>query len=291
MAENPTDNHDLDRPLVGSATGRDSEDWGSELNNNFAVIDNKLVVVDTDANTGNYTPTSNALYYAYDADQWYRGNGTEWVAGDTSGPSQTFDDLTLNNSLSVGSSATVNGSTVLTEADEGSGGGINADQVDGYEGSSLASLNENESINSIWTYNKRVDFENTVNISGDQAQIDLYESDDNDRNWRIEAQSSQLKISEVGQGEYLRIDSNDGYRVEHPEGAAFGGVVTINDSIDMAGGPITNGDTATLTPRSSAPSSPSSGMIACSDGTNWDPTASGSEEIVAYLNGGWTALS
>lgn len=118
MAENPTDNHDLDRPLVGSDTGRDSENWGSELNNNFAVIDNKLVVVDTDANVGNYTPTSNGLYYAYDTGQWYRGNGSEWVSDDTSGPSPSFDSVSVSNGVTANdvSTSTLDANTTSTSS-------------------------------------------------------------------------------------------------------------------------------------------------------------------------------
>jgi len=50
-------------------------------------------------------------------------------------------------------------------------------------------------------------------------------------------------------------------------------------------------DFTNLPPRSSAPSSPSSGDVACQDGTNWDPAGTGNEEIVAYVNGAWTAMT
>lgn len=45
-----------------------------------------------------------------------------------------------------------------------------------------------------------------------------------------------------------------------------------------------------LVPRSSAPATPTAGMIAVDDGTNWSTVASG-ESLVIFLNGGWVKLS
>jgi hypothetical protein len=40
-----------------------------------------------------------------------------------------------------------------------------------------------------------------------------------------------------------------------------------------------------------APASPANGMIAIADGTSWNPTGSGIQTVVAYINTGWVALS
>lgn len=45
-----------------------------------------------------------------------------------------------------------------------------------------------------------------------------------------------------------------------------------------------------LVPRSSAPATPTAGMMAVDDGTNWSTVASG-ESLVIFLNGGWVKLS
>lgn len=39
------------------------------------------------------------------------------------------------------------------------------------------------------------------------------------------------------------------------------------------------------------PASPANGMIAIADGTSWNPTGSGVQTVVAYVNGAWAALS
>ena len=54
----------------------------------------------------------------------------------------------------------------LTSADEGDGNGLNADTVDGYEGSDLAALAESESVTGAWT------FDSDVTVTQDTA-VDL----------------------------------------------------------------------------------------------------------------------
>lgn len=51
------------------------------------------------------------------------------------------------------------------------------------------------------------------------------------------------------------------------------------------------GDTLTLNPLSSAPTSPSAGMIAVDDGTDWSGVAGGVESVVAYVNGAWAKIA
>lgn len=79
MVENPTTNHNLHRPPTGSETGTDDVNWGDEVNINAANIDELLIIRDIDANTSDYTPFTDALYYATDTNQWYIGDGTNWV--------------------------------------------------------------------------------------------------------------------------------------------------------------------------------------------------------------------
>lgn len=46
-------------------------------------------------------------------------------------------------------------------------------------------------------------------------------------------------------------------------------------------------DLITLTPLNTAPTAPTSGMVAVADGSGWNPTGTGVETMVAYLNGAW----
>ena len=41
----------------------------------------------------------------------------------------------------------------------------------------------------------------------------------------------------------------------------------------------------------SAPASPTAGMVVVSDGTSWNPHSTGQQEVSAYLNSGWVKLS
>lgn len=72
-------------------------------------------------------------------------------------------------------------------------------------------------------------------------------------------------------------------------------------SVQLDGNPLQGGTAAgtrvniddflNLPPRASAPSSPSNGDVAVQDGVNWDPAGTGAQEVVAYLDGAWVALS
>ena len=46
-------------------------------------------------------------------------------------------------------------------------------------------------------------------------------------------------------------------------------------------------DLITLTPLNTAPITPTGGMVAVADGVGWNPTGTGVETMVAYLNGAW----
>ena len=63
--------------------------------------------------------------------------------------------------------------------------------------------------------------------------------------------------------------------------------------------PYVSGGTAVVAPRAtaslpvlhSAPSAPKSGMMAVADGTNWNPTSTGTETMVVYLGGAWRTIA
>ena len=50
-------------------------------------------------------------------------------------------------------------------------------------------------------------------------------------------------------------------------------------------------DFAKLPVLTSAPTSPTAGMVVVSDGTSWNPHSTGQQEVSAYLNSGWVKLS
>ena len=60
-----------------------------------------------------------------------------------------------------------------------------------------------------------------------------------------------------------------------------------------------SGGTAVFAPRAtaslpvlhSAPATPKSGMMAVADGTNWNPTGTGTETMVVYLGGAWRTIA
>lgn len=297
MPENNTDNHGLSRPLIGSVTGRDSEDWGTELNDNFTVIDERLIINDTDSNKSTYEPIDGALYFANDASQWYEGDGSSWVKIKWMSSSPDFDSLTVNGSnvLTEDSNGNFDADTLdglnSTDFVQTSDGSLDADTLDGFDSTQFVQTSDNldaetfdgrdsteygilthdDFVSAEWTFEQRTNFENTIEIYGANGHIDLYESDNNNTNWRIEAQTGNLQFGRVDVGTFMQIDPDDGFRVEHPNGLA--------------------GSVMTTPPRSSAPSSPDAGTIACQDGVNWDPAGSGQEEIVAYINGSWTVIS
>lgn len=74
-----------------------------------------------------------------------------------------------------------------------------------------------------------------------------------------------------------------------------GTTITIQDLLrnyDIVTTSATLSSFLTLTPISSAPGSPTAGMIAVDDGSDWSGVATGGtdETVVAYLNSGWVKL-
>lgn len=78
-----TSNHELPLvPPLGDANASDFEDiWGSILNDDgWSRLDEKLIVRDTLANSGNYTPYNGALYWATDSGKpVLEGDGSSWT--------------------------------------------------------------------------------------------------------------------------------------------------------------------------------------------------------------------
>lgn len=122
MADSNTTNHSLTQPDIGSETGDDTENWGTEWNNNASVIDGKLAIVDTAANQSNYSPKVDQLYYASDTEVWYRGDGTNWVQQETTGPNPTLDTPTigsLGSALDLNTNDLTDGGTPVYDASAG----------------------------------------------------------------------------------------------------------------------------------------------------------------------------
>jgi hypothetical protein len=84
-------------------------------------------------------------------------------------------------------------------------------------------------------------------------------------------------------------------------GHGVNGASTKKFTFDSAGQMAINQETAAATLDvngfaklailTAAPAVPAQGMIAIADGTVWNPTGSGNQTVVAYVNGAWAALS
>lgn len=77
-------------------------------------------------------------------------------------------------------------------------------------------------------------FNSGIDIVTTAAHVDLFEADNDNKEWRFEAQNGDFQVTEVGVATQLRIDSGQGGRVEHPNGGAFGDLTTFNANVDMA---------------------------------------------------------
>lgn len=122
MVENPTNNHNIQRPPVGEENGTDDTNWAEEWNSNAVTIDGKLTVVDTEANQSEYTPKTDALYFATDTEVWYRGDGTNWVQQETTGSNPTLDAPTigsLGSALDLNTNDLTDGGTPVYDASAG----------------------------------------------------------------------------------------------------------------------------------------------------------------------------
>jgi len=135
-----TTNHDWPAP--------EAEDPGSAYVSAFDTLidalDDEVILKDTGANRpGASTP--NRWFLATDDRILYRDNGTSW------------DVIAAANPADLDGSGGTAGDTLVTDGTSiswasGSGSGIDADTVDGYEGSALAALAENENVTGEYTF-------------------------------------------------------------------------------------------------------------------------------------------
>lgn len=83
----------------------------------------------------------------------------------------------------------------------------NADALGGAGPAQYARLDQDETVDSEWTHTLRTNFENTINVHGAQGHIDLFESDNNDKNWRVEVQGGVWRVVEMGVDEHLQVSA------------------------------------------------------------------------------------
>lgn len=102
-----------------------------------------------------------------------------------------------------------------------------ADTVDGYDASEFAVRAENETITGDWTFEGSNTFNKALDIYADYSHIDLYESDNSNKNWRFEVNAGEFRVTEVGVDEQFAIDP--GGLVNMPGGASVG------DNVDISG--------------------------------------------------------
>ena len=69
------------------------------------------------------------------------------------------------------------------------------------------------------------------------------------------------------------------------------GYVNVNNGLTQAAATLDINGFAKLAVLTAAPSPLTNGLIAIADGTSWNPTSSGVQTVVAYINSGWVALS
>lgn len=88
---NSSDNHNFDLDYA------EGETWS--YNSEFNTLEQKVIVRDTDANTGEYTPHTDAIYWATDTGDVYLGDGTAWNQLGHAGTHEQGggDEITHNN--------------------------------------------------------------------------------------------------------------------------------------------------------------------------------------------------
>ena len=83
---NKTPNHELNLYTEGD------ENWTHTPD--METIEERLVVRDLEENRDNYTPYTDALFFARDSERWYVGEGTSWTLLGTIGESITAEGIT-----------------------------------------------------------------------------------------------------------------------------------------------------------------------------------------------------
>jgi|GEM_PF-1182256 len=95
-----TPNHGYNVPSKGTT------DWNVPLNENFEKHDTDIEIRDTDANKGNYDPKDGAKFLATDTGIVYTGDGSNWVAVETTGPAPALSQVALGKSVLASQSKT-----------------------------------------------------------------------------------------------------------------------------------------------------------------------------------------
>lgn len=98
MPNNPpnTDNHNL--PKIPPLDTEYADEWGYIYNNGqfadgsdagtpgvISALEERLVVVDTEANQSNYTAYQDAVFISSDTNSIFLGDGTNWIEQDFGG--------------------------------------------------------------------------------------------------------------------------------------------------------------------------------------------------------------
>ena len=262
----------------------------------------------------NYAPdTDNAYDLGIAAGNFLRTGyfGTSVVIGDDQSSNAT---LTYNADGELQSSATINANIKTFSLTSSSYMAISAGfgglifwQEAGGSGTALSGFNGNDEM--VW-------FGSNYSANGPTYQLD------NDQaNLQIGGEVTKT-ISGVTLGATTSLNFSDPYYANPNTTVTITGVVGttelnnqtyyINSSNELftdaalttpldssSFTPYVSGGTAVVAPRAtaslpvlhSAPTTPKSGMMAVADGTNWNPTGTGTETMVVYLGGAWRTIA
>lgn len=255
------DSSDTGSGIIGYVLYRDSADstkgligFDTSANTDFT-IQNNLGDIEVDPSTGIFKITgtandtsNNAYVRITQADGTLLGAlGVTSVATNDVWLQSSVADLRLISagSVYVGSSGT---DRVLTTADEGSGNGLDADTLDGFERSQLLRSDADDSMSGVLT------------MSSSHPRIRYAETDaavDN-RNWEIEVQGEEFKIK-AGADDYgttanfIEVNRTDASidTVNFPNGTLqYGGaeVVSINNAVSLYNKAYEGGTIGATTP-------------------------------------------
>lgn len=126
-----------------------------------------------------------------------------------------------------------------------------ADTLDGYDSSEFAVRAENEIISGAWDFDSRTTFNDGVDIYATDSHINLFETDNSDKQWSVEVDSNEFRVGETGANDWFRIAP--GGTVNMPGGLEVAqsiGITGPSTTLDLGkdvGGPhaINFGDNST----------------------------------------------
>jgi hypothetical protein len=266
---------------------------------------------DLSAVNQNYTPdTDNAYDLGIEAGNWLRSGyyRTSVVIGSGQYANAT---LTYNANGHLQSSAGINTSSLYSNSYmsiEPQYGGL-IFWMDGDAGGGTLGYSSNNGSNEMTWSGDMYSNGPTYQLDGDQANL------------QIGAEVTKT-ISDITLGATTSLSFSDPYYFNPNSTVTITGVVGttelnnqtyfINSSNELftdaalttplnssAFTPYVSGGTAVVAPRAtaslpvlhSAPATPKSGMMAVADGTNWNPTSTGTETMVIYLGGAWRTIA